>query len=511
VSPRLPHNWRELLAASICGLIFSAAIVAAATLSAAAYVIAIAALVFAFLLLRSKDPEAWCLFAFWMAVPLPMHAFVLKLDPLHGGGALGIYLVAADLPLLLLLLFWMLRPSNLPAPLRDRRYVLAIVPFLAWSSLSVFYGARPLWAFCEWVRWLKFALILCYAAYGLRRRHVELCVWSIACSIGVQAGLGILQEIFKSNLGLDKFGLFGSGAEQEVRQELVTGSVVFRGSGLTGHPNFLAAFLLLLLPVFALLALAEDAYWKRVAWYGTALVGLGGLLATMSRAAWVAVLIAGAVALMLAAGYGVIHLRRFVIIMIVGCSFAGVLSLAFSDLIISRFRSDWSESWDLRLDLARAATDMALDNVVAGVGLNNYTVVYPQYDPAFADKMIQMDDMITAVHNTALLVWAEVGTVGLAAYLFFYEAVFVAAFKKLRATTVWERALTIGVLCGIIAAMAFDLSEICLWADVALYVIAFLVGLVLGIEPAPAVSAGATRRAAPGGLVHRAAVVQGWA
>jgi O-antigen ligase len=476
-------RWRTLTLATTAGLVVSGALVAAQTISSKAYILLVAALVFGFVLVRAKEPENWCLWAFWMAAPLPMHGFLVRLDPLHGGGALGIYVIAADAPLVLLFVFWLLRRSReAPFAIRRRNYLVAILPFLAWSALSMFYSARPFWAFCEWIRWIKFTGVLYYAAYGLQRRRVEFCVLAMASSVAVQAGLGVAQELFKSNLGLDQLGLFGSAAEQAVRQELVTGSVVFRGSGLTGHPNYLASFLLLMLPVFGLLAIVERHPLKRAVFYATGLIGAGGLLATMSRAAWVGLLVSAVVALILAAAHSVINARRVVVISIVSLSLAGMLALGFYDTIMNRFKSDWSDSWNLRRDLAQSAIAMALDHVVAGVGLNNYTVAYPPYDRSFAEKMIQMDSMITAVHNTLLLVWAEVGTIGLAAYLFFYEAVFVSTLGRLKQMDLWDRALAIGVLCGIVGAMAFDVSEICLWTDVALYVVAFQVGMLLVLE-----------------------------
>jgi O-antigen ligase len=473
------ESWRTFVLATTAGLIVSGALVAAESVSSKAYIILVAAMAFGFVLVRARQPENWCLWAFWMAAPLPMHAFLVRLDPLHGGGAIGVCLMAADAPLALLIVFWLLRrTSSARHPADGAKYLVAIVPFLVWSGLSMFYSDRPFWAFCEWLRWIKFAAVLCYAVYGLQRRRLEICVWAMASSLAVQAGLAVAQELLKSNLGLDKVGVFGSGAEQAVRQELLTGSIVFRGSGLTGHPNYLACFLLLMLPLFGLLAAVERHPLKRIAWASTLLLGLAGLLATMSRAAWVGFLVSAVAAVILATVYSVIETRRVMVVSMAALALSAVVALVFSDTIVNRFKSDWSESWELRQDLARSAVSMALDHVVGGVGLNNYTVYYPQYDRVLADRMVQMDNMMTVVHNTVLLVWAEVGTIGLAAYLFFYTAIFVVTLARLKSMEIWERAVAIGVLCGIVGAVAFDLSEICLWSDVAMYVVAFQVGML---------------------------------
>src|SRR5262245_5932030 len=121
-------NWRNVFVAIISGLVLSGALVAAATISSKAYILIVAAAVFRFLLVPSRESAYWCLFAFWMAVPLPMHAFLVRLDPLHGGGALGIYLVAADAPLLLLFVFWLLRrPRTLIGPVPHKKFLIALL------------------------------------------------------------------------------------------------------------------------------------------------------------------------------------------------------------------------------------------------------------------------------------------------------------------------------------------------------------------------------------------------
>src|SRR5579872_6660321 len=120
---------------------------------------------FLLFLALAREPERWCLFAFLVVTPLPMHAFLLKLSPLHGGGALGIYLMAADLPMLLLYCYWFLdwaRKRN-GGQRRPNRFIVALIPFLVVSGLSIVYSVRPLWAVCEWLRWIKVLLILIYA------------------------------------------------------------------------------------------------------------------------------------------------------------------------------------------------------------------------------------------------------------------------------------------------------------------------------------------------------------
>jgi O-antigen ligase len=429
-----------------------------------------------------RSAERLCLIALMFTIPFPMHAFLLKLDPMHGGGALGIYLMAADLPLIVLYLCWFFdwrRGASEPQR-RSNKYIYLLIPFLLVSGLSVAWSAQPLWAVCEWLRWFKVFLILLYAVKRLRREDIPICAWAMAGSASLESLLAVLQSVKHSNLGLDKLGVFGAGGAQAVTQDLQTGGSLFRGSALTGHPNFLASYLLLSLPMLALIALVEKSPWKKALWYGAFLLSLAGLVSTMSRAAWVSFLIAATLAFFVSIGLSLMPIKRAAILLLAGLAIAGVAGLSMADLIRERFRADWNESWKLRVELNEAAIDIAHDHLIGGVGLNNFTVYFPQYDPHMADTMMQIDDMLTVVHNVYLLVWVEVGTVGFAAYALFFLGVFWLGGKSLNGMTMQNRALALGILAGVLGAMMFDLTEISLWLEIMMYSLAFWIG---ALEP----------------------------
>jgi len=427
-----------------------------------------------------RRAEQICLAAFIAAIPFPMHAFLLKLDPMHGGGALGIYIMGADLPLVLLYICWFFdrKRGTFEQPPRSTRYALYLVPFLLFSGLSVAWSPHPLWAACEVLRWLKVLLILIYATKRLRRENILFCAWVLMGSTCLQSAIAILQSVKHSNLGLDKLGVFGKGGEEAVTQSLDSGTQLFRGTGLTGHPNFLASYLLLSLPIFVMLALVEKRPWPKALWCGGFLLSFGGLCSTMSRAAWVSFLIAGTLLFFLSIAQSLISVKRATFLALSALAIAGILGLSFSEFIRERFQGDWSESWKLRVELNEAAIGMARDHPIGGVGSNNFTAEFPQYDPSMADIMLKIDNMYTVVHNVYLLVWAEVGTIGLAAYAFFFVAVFVRGTKALRSMNPRDRALTLGIFTGVLGAMMFDLTEISLWMEICMYSLAFWIGVL---------------------------------
>jgi O-antigen ligase len=220
----------------------------------------------------------------------------------------------------------------------------------------------------------------------------------------------------------------------------------------------------------------------------------------MSRAAWVSFLIASTIGFICAVSQSVIHVKKAIMLSMVVLLTAGVLTLSFSSLIIKRFESDFSASWELRVQLNKTALAIAGDHPVGGVGLNNYTLVYPDYDPAFADQMLAMDDMLTVVHNVYLLILAEAGALGLAAFLAFYLGVFLRTASNLKRMSRFSRALALGILCGILGAMLCDLTEISLIFEVTMYTIPFLVGMLEVLAQAGYGSASLEASAASGRL-----------
>ncbi len=442
----------------------------------------IAGLLFVLTVAIWKHGEQLCLFVFLLTVPLPMHAFLLKLDPLHGGGALGLYVVASDGPLAVLLVIWFFdwsrgSQSKPRSKQRSAWPALFLLPFLAIGFLSIFYAAKPLWAFCEWVRWAKVLVVLLYAAYRLRPQDIDVALLGLSASVVSEGSISVLQAAFRSNLGLDKLGIFGSGGQEALTQEVATGEL-FRGSALTGHPNYLASYLILLLPIFGLLALAETRRIYKLCWSTAFVVGTAGLGATMSRAAIAAFLGASMLAMILAVAFRLASAGRIALIAAAGAVLLGSFGLYYRDPIMERIHADWQASWDVRTQLNDSAISMAQDHLALGVGLNNYTIAYPAYDPSFTAQLIEMDGMLSVVHNVYLLVWAEVGSLGLAAFVFFLGGSLFTAWRSVAYLDKFGRSIALGFVCGMLAAMANDLTGFSLWIELDMFTVPFLFGML---------------------------------
>ena len=100
----------------------------------------------------------------------------------------------------------------------------------------------------------------------------------------------------------------------------------------------------------------------------------------------------------------------------------------FHETISRRLTGDDVGSARGRVPLMMMAWNIISDRPAFGVGANNYTQALRPRTPEFGNEWL------FTVHNQYLLVWAETGVVGLAAYLWFLLA------TLRRGWQVWKRA-----------------------------------------------------------------------
>ncbi len=201
-------------------------------------------------------------------------------------------------------------------------------------------------------------------------------------------------------------------------------------------------------------------------------VSLGGVLASWSRGAWLG-LAAGIVALIFCLP------RRWwqgVGLLLATAVVAGGLLLVGMALnrlpagVIARISSGFSQ--DLRFDDVRgvdithenfavverlahwqAAVGMAQDHFWLGIGFGNYEAAYPAY------RLINWPAALGHAHNYYLNLWAEVGLVGLLAYLLFWTAVFWQNMRLLRRGAWPQRGIALGLLAAFIALSVHHLVD----------------------------------------------------
>ncbi len=229
-------------------------------------------------------------------------------------------------------------------------------------------------------------------------------------------------------------GMFAIGALISVAIGLVQGDLRSTGfgagrlEGAAGDPNLLAAGLVpALVLALGLVPLRRDPIWRWSAAVGVGVLALG-IAASGSRGALVAAL--GTVVLAMVA-----LPRRRVQVVILSAVVVSVAAVWFSmspGLWQRVTRVD--DRGAGREDLWKVAWAVAGDHPVAGVGLENFTVVSGDYTLRVGS--LQNVDLITVrpheVHNVYLQMLAETGVIGLALFSAFVFGSIAAALTAAR-------------------------------------------------------------------------------
>ncbi|MBI4493901.1 MAG: O-antigen ligase family protein [Chloroflexi bacterium] len=316
---------------------------------------------------------------------------------------------------------------------QDERDVLTGPVFLlglvaAWSFASALWAEAPARAVEAGLRWSEAVVLALALAVGLLSvRHIS---WTLGLSAGLQGWIALGQFLRQGSLGLDVLGELHLGPlnPNVARWPLEAHLQLLFGYGLSPHPYVLAGYLLLGLG--ALWGLRHAGEPLREPVWTLALLGASlGLLATFSRAAWLAVVVmAGAALLLGARPRSAIRHWRPLLLPAAGLALAAALLLSSSSLgvllwarlsLLVPFVADVAEApGDLlsrgfallnpsgRPALAWMALHLWLERPLLGIGGGNFALAALARWPAFTDPFLP-------VHNVWLLATSELGPLGL--------------------------------------------------------------------------------------------------
>jgi O-antigen ligase len=355
-----------------------------------------------------------------------------SLDALNLG---GISVSSADILVLLLATSWLLSfplrpfvagkqvgPLDREAFNTPRYLVLAMVAFLFAMLLSLTAASAFSLSFKEISKWLEFLVIVLLGTQYLRtRRQIWLLVVIICFAALSQALLGYMQAYY--NLGPESF----------IRDE-ARGLRIY---GTFDQPNPFAGFINMTLTIVIALCLLGRNLILRILAGVTALLLVVALYLSQSRGGELALVIA----LLFIVATGMPRLRpligvgAIVALVGVGAYFAGLfperltmpifqkLGLAGISLAVP---NDNDYATAERLAHWISGLNMFLDHPLFGVGIGNYPAVYAHYFvTVFALPLGH-------AHNYYINIAAETGVLGLATYIFFLWAVFLAGSRTLR-------------------------------------------------------------------------------
>jgi O-antigen ligase len=238
----------------------------------------------------------------------------------------------------------------------------------------------------------------------------------------IQAGMGavlvvqgltaVLQFHRQHNLGLARLGEVPISLAGDFSVLTANSTNWLRGYGLTPHPNVLGGILAALLIVVAASVLQTNGR-ARWLWAGTAVIGLGGILYSFSRSAWLGLLIATLILFtwyMTQPGTSQPVLRFTLPIMIVGLLTLSAFAWTQRQLLLSRLTRPANPQEIRSLSERQALNQITLrliaENPWLGLGAGQLSYHIDTYAGQLPDTEAQ------PVHNMPLLLTAEFGIPG---------------------------------------------------------------------------------------------------
>lgn len=441
--------WLRYAAATGVGLIAAACAVTTATMTGKSQIIAAAMFVAgaAWILLGRRGRGFALLGVFIFGISLKMNKtfFLEEFSQWQyvpfAGGAAGIAIGLNDAAALLLI--WRARPQPV--------WLLLSGPllFIAAGCASL-HSAGDL-DLVGFELWRQALLLICMlAAMSLSKAQVRTALRLLAASIVLQGAIACIQFITGAELGLGFLG------EQAIVEEQIGFAYQARAVGTIGHSNILAYFFEISLPLMLAMLMSVRATRERLV-YGLAIAaGLAGVLATLSRAAWIAVPLTMLPVFLQFSARRLWQLRSAVAGM-GALALAGIALVFAWPTISQRLFSDDAGSADARAPLNQAALSVIEQFPLLGVGLNNLGNAFPLYDTTHNARVLGPINHV--VHNLYLYVMAEVGIVGFAAFLWSFAAALAIGWWLRRSPDPLARAIGVGGAAGLVAHMIHGMFD----------------------------------------------------
>jgi O-antigen ligase len=360
-----------------------------------------------------------------LALSIKLH-LIFRAD--HLGGAIGYRISITEvLATVLLFVIWTTKKERTSWKLSiDAPIAVSFGVYFAWAFLSTLAARDVELGMFELSALLQsFLLFVLLSNVLITKRRVVIFVAGLLVGLSLQSGVALAQQQFpgKFNFGWaggqqDNGTMNSSGSidlpQVDVGTTIVQGAVAHRPTGLLIHPNVLALYLTITIPIGVAVLIGAKSLLIRMLAVVSLSLGLIALYLTLSRSGW-----AGTAVALLLCAYFRYRLRirldwKFRLVIAAGVILMLGMVAAQSGKIMNRITGTAEEAVDFRLTLARAAIQMTQDHPALGIGLNNFTDFIEQYDGSGMSHYIHYP-----VHMLYLLEASETGIPGGIAFVIF--------------------------------------------------------------------------------------------
>ncbi len=395
-----------------------------------------------------SQPDVWFFYAFLATFTLSVRKvlFFYPVDNIFNEYS-SVYLYLSDIFLFLTVITWIFTLQNkssllsIVKTIKNRRLLMYILPLclVLWSFISILWSSNVAIAWFRSIKFLELYLLYLYIVNVPRGTFAN--IIRIIISIGFfQSILAIWQFVIQRSIGI--FWLKESIISPNiagVAKVVLNGQRHIRAYGLFPHPNILGGFLLfsLILGFFNFKLFHVEQLWfgkkiSKIIFWIVIMVQAIALALSISKSAILGLLIGLIfiiVNLIVPRGT-IISKIKFIIRMFHVEQFKryGKKLILISLILIFLFaliRPDlyslFLKSLDERLLYLNVSRGTILNNAFLGVGSGQFVWDIAKYVPR---GTILLNWQFQPVHNVFLLIWSELGLVGLALIAWFLWKMF---------------------------------------------------------------------------------------
>jgi O-antigen ligase len=366
----------------------------------------------------------------------------------HSGVAIG----TTEILLFILLIQWLVTATRRRNEERIQWFPAITLPTLAlivMSCVSMLAARNITLSLFDVLMYVKMLIFFLFLANNIRDSS-DLSLVLSALFLGLVMESGIMLAQYYSGSAL---GLVGTEELSNFVAYKRDARLVLRPGGTVGNVNGFARYLGYLLPIASVLMLTTREGKLFALSFVAALGGLVALIITQSRSVWGAYAIAMALAMVFILTRQLITLRTLKRLSLASVLLVG-LAIFYGETVYTRLTGDDHGSANSRVTTARVAFSIINDHPVIGVGANNYDSYIRQY--------WRIEDPFTkvaVVHNNYLLILAEIGVLGFAAFAWLLLALLVRTLMAMKARVKYFREVAVGLFASVVCFLLASLAD----------------------------------------------------
>lgn len=393
----------------------------------------------------------------------------------------GFLINLGHIPLAVLLLIHMHhRTASFDRPLArsGTGLLLSLTAFFVACSISTIQADEQLFALMDlYALATSMVLFIYIAGSAIAEDELRLIVYVLLLTVGFQASLALVQYTTNLSTSFEFLGM------RKNLQSAAGAVVVSRAGGTLGHPNSLAFYFDLLLPLNFSLLFAPIRGRARLFLTATLLLGLAGLSATLSRGGMLATAMSLFLVLLIHWGRRIGRVRVIFALMFLLIVVLAPLLTTSNPIEKRFFQKDYGNTSG-RIDLIHVVFRLIKLSPFFGVGLNNYTpkAMIVDYTPSQI-----VSSWNAPVHNLLLFIAGETGLIGASLFIFFVLMVIRALKPSLQTDDAFLFHVGTGLLLGLCAYATHTIADYNNWTH--FLPLWFLLGLAAAVGRIAAVRA----------------------